>query len=155
VTPVSVRPGGGGDPLPPRDPRPQPERIIGVLKRAHAAELAAIGPNRIPAFRTTRALLGGACALGYRPAQLAEWLGMRTGTLRNRASADDWICDQIFADLAGRQVATVRRWQRQGRLPNKQVDGVGQCYYLASDLLRALCGYAAPGPTDRQGGLPR
>jgi hypothetical protein len=124
---------------------PPPERIIAVLRRAQAAELVATGRNRIPAFRTTRALLGGACALGYTPAQLADWLGMRTGTLRNRASADDWIHDRTFADLAGRRLATVQRWQRQGRLPNKQVDGVGQCYYLASDLLRALSGHKAAG----------
>lgn len=125
---------------PRRDPRPPPEAIIAVLKSAHAAELVATGPNRIPAFRTTRALLGGACALGYAPPQLAGSLGMRSATLRNRASADGWIRDQAFADLADRQLATVRRWQRQGRLPNKHVDDVGQSYYLASDLLRALCG---------------
>jgi hypothetical protein len=65
---------------------------------------------------------------------------MRTETLRNRASADDWIQDRVFAELADRRLETVRRWQRQGRLPNQQVDGLGRCYYLASDLLRALSG---------------
>jgi hypothetical protein len=125
---------------PNRDPQPPPDRIIAVLKRAQAAELVATGRNRIPSFRTTRALLGGACALGYTPSQLAGCLGMRTETLRNRASADDWIEDRVFAELADRRLETVRRWQRQGRLPNRQVDGVGRCYYPASDLLRALSG---------------
>lgn len=108
---------------------------------AHAGEMAAAGPQRVPAFRTMRALLGGSCAAGYSYAQLAQCLGVRVETLRARAITDDWIRDQTFAELAAVHPATVRRWQRQGRLSEVQTDDTGARYYLASELIRALCGH--------------
>jgi hypothetical protein len=121
------------------DPLPLPTKLIALLNNAHAAELAAVGHERIPAFRTMRALLGGARSAGYTAAQLAACLGVRTETLRARAGMDDWIRDETFADLAALQASTIRRWQRRGLLVRTQLDDEGrQRHHLASELIRAL-----------------
>jgi DNA-binding transcriptional regulator YiaG len=110
-----------------------------VLRRAHAAESLATGADRIEAFRLTRTLIGGARDAGYSAPALARCLGITVSTLASRAQPDGWITAAAFAEIAGVRIDTVRRWHRQGRLPDPVHDHDG-IRYRASDLVLALAG---------------
>lgn len=108
-----------------------------MLQRAHTAESLAAGTERTEAFRLTRALIGGARDAGYSAPQLAQCLGVTVATVVSRTARDEWISATVFADLAGIRNETIRRWRRQGRLPEPRLDNAAPVY-RAGDLIRAL-----------------
>ncbi|MCU1658870.1 MAG: hypothetical protein JWO57_3526 [Pseudonocardiales bacterium] len=115
-----------------------PAWLIIALHRAHEAERTATGDSRIPAFRLTRSLLGGARHAGYTPARLAEGLGISVGSVRNRGSSDGWIAADVFAELTDLSPDTVDSWIADGMLPSRATDEAGRDCYLASELIYAL-----------------
>jgi hypothetical protein len=115
-----------------------PPELETALRRAHAAERSAQGSLRVPAFRLTRSLLGGARLVGYPLHQLAECLGISVSSTRSRAISDGWITADTFADLTDRPRDLVDRWASDGWLPQISVDESGQTCYAASDLIRSL-----------------
>jgi hypothetical protein len=128
--------------------RPQevPPVLATVLRRALAAESSARGEHRIPAFRLTRSLLGGARAAGLPNAVLAQCLGTTVQSVRTRGGSDGWIVATTFADLAGLPVEVVRAWIADGLLPPPTVDVLGNDGFPASDLVCALIRSAAAPP---------
>jgi hypothetical protein len=136
---IRVRPATG---------RPQevPPALATVLRRALAAESSARGEHRIPAFRLTRSLLGGARAAGFPNAVLAHCLGTTVQSVRTRGGSDGWIAASTFADLAGLPVKVVRAWTADGVLPAQTTDVLGNDCFPASDLVRALLRSAAATP---------
>jgi hypothetical protein len=126
--------------LPTAGPRRMPDQLVAVLQRAHIAELQAVGEHRRPAFRLTRALLGGAHRAGYSAACLAECLGLSLSSVRSRSGSDGWVSALAITQLADLAAGTVELWQAEGLLPSTVLDQAGQSCYLASDLIRALIG---------------
>lgn len=118
--------------------RPLPPRLAAALTAAHAAELVATGSRRRPAFRLTRALLGGARKAGYHPAQLAAHLGVSITSIQTRGGNDDLIAADTFARLTGIDPATVDRWHAIGALSPPTTDHGNQDCYPASELIQAL-----------------
>jgi hypothetical protein len=127
-------------------PQDVPPVLATALRRAHAAESSAKGEQRIPAFRLTRSLLGGARAAGFPNAVLAQCLGTTVQSVRTRGGSDGWIAATTFADLAGLPVEFVRAWTADGLLPSRTVDVLGNDCFPASDLVRALIRSAAAPP---------
>jgi hypothetical protein len=111
--------------------------LVAALRRAHEAELTAVGERRRPAFRLTRSLLGGARAAGYPAGLLASCLGVSVGSVRTRGS-DGWIPAAAFAELAGLAIGDIHDWVRRGQLTETRAGAAGEDLYLASDLVRAL-----------------
>jgi hypothetical protein len=128
--------------------RPQevPPVLATALRRALAAESSARGEHRIPAFRLTRSLLGGARAAGFPNAVLAHCLGTTVQSVRTRGGSDGWIAATTFADLADLPIDVVRAWTADGLLPAQTVDVLGTDCFAASDLVRALIRSAAATP---------
>ena len=71
-------------------PRPVPDRLAVVLRRAQTAEQGATGGQRIPALRLTRYLIAGVRYAGYTNAGVAECLGISPDAVRARGSSDGW-----------------------------------------------------------------
>ena len=118
--------------------RPLPDRLITALQRAHTAEQVAVGEQRRPAFRLTRALLGGARRAGYAPTLLAQTLGISIHAVRGRGGGDGWISRQVFTDLTDLPPGVIDSWATAGLLPARALDEIGRDCYLASELIRAL-----------------
>jgi hypothetical protein len=112
--------------------------VAATLRRARAAEQSAVGEQRIPAFRVTRALIAGTRSVGYTDAQVAECLGMKVSGVRARGGSDGWIAVDDFGDLADLPTETIERWAAAGVLLNAATDTTGHRYYLASELMRAV-----------------
>jgi hypothetical protein len=127
-------------------PEEVPSVLATALRRALAAESSARGEHRVPAFRLTRSLLGGARAAGFPTAVLAHCLGTTVQSVRTRGGSDGWIAATTFADLAGLPIEVVRAWTADGLLPPQTVDGLGTDCFPASDLVRALIRSAAASP---------
>jgi hypothetical protein len=121
-----------------RSPHPLPEPLAATLRRAHSAERVAVGADRVPAFRLTRTLLSAAREAGYRSSQLAECLGLSVSTVEARRAADGWLAAEVFAEVAGVPVESVRGWAADGLLPSAPPGDVDGDHYLASELVRAL-----------------
>jgi hypothetical protein len=114
------------------------QRILQVIQAAHLAETDARGPERRPAFRVTRYVLGGAARLGISPALVGAVLGVRADTVRTRMGVDGLIDAGTFAALAGVTETDIGDWERNGLIHWDRSDHGGVHGYRASELLRAL-----------------
>jgi hypothetical protein len=119
-------------------PRPVPERLVAVVRRALAAEQVVTGELRIPAFRLTRYLIAGLRYAGYSPARIANSLDTSVGAVRNRGGSDGWVATDEFAALADLTPETIDQWAHDGLLHHGADDETGRRYYAASELIRAL-----------------
>jgi len=115
-----------------------PERLAAVLRRALDAEQSAAGNQRIPAFRLTRHLLGGARRAGYTTSQLAGCLGVSVESVRTRGGSDGLVAVEDFATLAELDPQTVDQWATDGLVQHTVADDPGRRHCDASELLRAL-----------------
>jgi hypothetical protein len=116
-----------------------PPRLAATLKRAFAAERAATGASRRPAFRATRYLLGAAFARGIDPVDVAALAGLVADSLRTRAAnADGIIPPKQFAALAQISERRITRWASEGLLPPMSTDQGGTTGYPARALVHAL-----------------
>jgi hypothetical protein len=125
------------------DPAPMisaglPKPLVDVLLRAHRVELAAAGPARRLAWRTTRDLLGGLLAAGYSPYVIGDCLGVTADSIRTRASRDGWLPVPVLTDVLGISDAAVRQWRGTGLLPGRRVLRDGSIGYAAAELVRAI-----------------
>jgi hypothetical protein len=75
------------------------EALRVLLQAAKQAELAAVGPDRRRAFRTTRSLIGAARRLGFTLPVLAEMLEVTDGSVRNRTGPPLPILPSVFLAL--------------------------------------------------------
>jgi hypothetical protein len=119
-------------------PRPVPERLVAVVRRALAAEQVATGQLRIPSFRLTRYLIAGLRFAGYSDSQIAVSLDMKADGVRGRGASDGWLAVPDFAELANLGPDIIDRWATAGLLLHTITDDTGQRYYPASELIRAL-----------------
>lgn len=119
-----------------------PARLATALRRAHLAERTASGAERRAAFGLTRVLLGGARAAGFGPKLLAECMGLSISSINSRAHRDGWVTLELFAELAGLDVAAMSDWDMAGLIPSRAGDEDGRQCHLASELIRALVGPA-------------
>ncbi len=122
----------------PVGPPALPARLANMLARAQAAAEAATGPERRPAWRLMRDLLGAALAVGYPAQQLADCLGVTAGSIRNRARGDGWLAAAKIQDLAEVDTDTIERWRTDGLLPYERTEAAGERLYAAVDVIRAL-----------------
>jgi hypothetical protein len=133
LPPINVRPpcpAGSGPALPPV--------LATALRRAQAAEQAATGYRRVPAFRLTRSLIAGARVAGYPIADIAACLGVSLSAVRGRGGSDGWISAVRFAELADVHLGTIEQWAVDRLLSTAGVDAHGQRCYPASELVCAL-----------------
>lgn len=128
----------GGLPLHPR--------LEAVLRRLQAAERAAVGEDRRPAFKLTREVLGASVRLGVPTPVLAACMGTSRASLRNRASRVDGVIPaelvRQLTDLTPRQLDRLSRGEltRGGNLADRPE-------YPTIDVVRALLSTPRPGGT--------
>ncbi|MBT1664940.1 hypothetical protein [Curtobacterium flaccumfaciens] len=77
----------------------QLEALRVLLQAAKEAEVAAVGPDRRGAFRTTRSLIGAARKLGFTLTVLAEMLEVTEGSVRNRTGPPLPMLPSVFLAL--------------------------------------------------------
>lgn len=83
-------------------PQTLPPRLATVLRRVQLAERAAVGEQRRPTFKLMRDLLGASIRLGLSTQALANHLGTRRDSVRNRASRDDGtLSEELIVELTG------------------------------------------------------
>ena len=64
------------------------ESLSTLLLEARELEVGATGADRLPAFRTSRILIGALLDAGFSAAAIASCLGITTGSVRDRAERD-------------------------------------------------------------------
>jgi hypothetical protein len=112
--------------------------VANLLQRALAAERIASGPQRRPAYRVTRELLGGALEVGYSPLDLSVCLGISAASIRTRISTGGWLATSTLAELADIGAEQIQHWRSEGLLPNERSAPSGESYFAAADVIWAL-----------------
>jgi hypothetical protein len=121
-----------------------PDRLAVPLRRAHAVEHLARGPERWAAFRLTRLMIAGARITGYTDAAVAECVGISLQAVRSRGGSDGWIDAEKFAALTGLDVSVIDQWAADGLLRLTATDDDGRHHYAASELITALSRFDDP-----------
>lgn len=125
-----------------------PNRVAAVLRKARAAEQVASGRGRIPAFRLTRYLIGGARWAGCTDPAIAECLHISLGSVRTRGAGDGWVDAGDFLTLAELSPQVLQRWASEGILRRTVTEPDGRAFYPASELLLGLLALQEPGSPD-------
>jgi hypothetical protein len=104
----------------------QLEALRVLLQAAKEAELAAVGPDRRGAFRTTRSLIGAARRLGFTLPVLGEMLEVTEGSVRNRTGPPLSMLPSVFLALI--PIGAVSPWtagiRDLGHGSQREVDAV-------------------------------
>lgn len=117
------------------------------LRRALAAEQLAIGQERRPAFRLTRALIAGARFAGCTDTAVAGCLGISLNAVRTRGGSDEWIAVDDFIALTELAPSVIDQWASDGLLSLTRIDDDGRDFYAASQLMRALARFGQGSPS--------
>ncbi len=123
-----------------------------LLRRLHQGELTAEGPDRRPAFRLSREVIGAAIAQGVPARQIAVCLGVTVGSIRDRRSNADGLMEISEVEhLTGLTPEAIN--QRSSVRLKLAHDHIVETY-LISDVVRAVLARPEPSPTpasDRRG----
>jgi hypothetical protein len=124
------RPGIGQQPLHPR--------LAELLRRIQEAERTAVGDRRRPTFRLMREVLSAAMRVGVPVALLAECLGTRSDSVRDRAQGTDGVMDaeliKRLTDLDPEQLDA----DSLGELTRHRPDDTDLVTFPTIDVVRAL-----------------
>jgi hypothetical protein len=115
-----------------------PARIVTLLRSSQAAELAAAGPQRRVAWRTTRQLLGAVIEAGYPASVVARCLNISAGEVRARATADGWLAVSTIAELTGFSADVFADWHETGLMPTCRLGPGEEPHYPAVELIDVL-----------------
>jgi hypothetical protein len=130
VAALVVRPGLGYDHV--------PDRVCLMLRRARRAELVARGSNRRIAYRLTRELIGGAVAVGYTTAALADCLRMSAPSVKSRTSPGGWLSSETVQRVAGVDADTIAAWRAAALLVDHRSTETGEVFFTAAEVMHAV-----------------
>jgi hypothetical protein len=115
-----------------------PDRVCLVLRRVRRAELVARGSDRRIAYRLTRELIGGAVAVGYTTAALADCLRMSAPSVKSRTSPGGWLSSETVQQIAGVGADTIAAWREATLLIDHRSIATGEVFYTAAEVMHAI-----------------